>query len=135
MEDIIGMLIPLGVCVVLPIMVVWLVMNTAKFREAKRTEVLIKAIESGKDIDANMIANAMSKPRKAIRTPRELLNLRLCVGSVFTLIGAFLTTIVILCFWPDEKAMLVFGGISSIFLAIGLGFLITYFATRKQVKD
>ncbi len=110
-------------------------MQTAKFRESKRTEVLLKAIESGKDLDANMIANAMAKPRKEPRTPRELLNMRLCVGSVFTMIGAFLTTIVFCFLWGDEKSLVIFGGISSILLAIGLGFLITYFATRKQVKD
>ncbi len=128
-------LTPIFICVVLPVAIVWMTMQTAKFRESKRTEVLLKAIESGKDLDANMIANAMAKPRKEPRTPRELLNMRLCVGSVFTMIGAFLTTIVFCFLWGDEKSLVIFGGISSILLAIGLGFLITYFATRKQVKD
>lgn len=134
-EDIIGIMIPIFVCVVLPVSIIWIIMKTVRFKEARRTEVLIKAIESGKDIDANLIADAMAKPRKAPKTPRELLNLRLNVGSVFTIMGLFLLVITFVCFWNDDKGLFICGSIDAILMGIGLGFLITYFVTRKQVKD
>lgn len=128
-------LIPICICCVLPITIVWIVMKTARFRESKRTEVLIKAIESGKDLDANMIANAMAKPAKPRKSPREILNIRLTVGSIFTLMGLFIFAIEIAAFRFDERPMVILGIPAVIILAIGLGFLITYFVTRKQIKD
>ena len=130
-------LVPICVCVILPIAIVWIVMYTARFREAKRTEVLLKAIESGKDIDANMIANAMSKPHKAPRTPRELLNVRLTVGLVFTLISVIFEACLIFgyCTGDLDTEFLLFSMFNSIPLGIGIAFLAVYFVTRKQVKD
>lgn len=137
--NIIQDLIPILVCVVLPVAIVWLSVYAARFREAKRTEVLLKAIESGKDIDANMIANAMSKPHKAPRTPRERLNNRLTVGCVGLTIGIMLE--VVLCIGRfvmnalSDEMFLISSMWNSILLGIGVAFMIVYFVTRKNVKD
>lgn len=131
-------LIPICICCVLPITIVWIVMKTARFREAKRTEVLIKAIESGKDIDANMIANAMAKPAKFPKSPHVILNIRLTIGCVFTLIAVLIGTCIILGYCmgaPDVDFLMGALMLDSIPLGVGIAFLIVYFVTRKQVKD
>lgn len=49
-----NILIPLFVCVVLPIVVVWLVTRARKHEMDKKTEIMIKAIENGAQIDPEM---------------------------------------------------------------------------------
>ena len=130
-------LIPIFICCVLPITIVWIVMKTARFRESKRTEVLIKAIESGKDLDTNMIANAMAKPAKARKSPREILNIRLTIGLVFTIIAVLFEACIIFgyCTGFLHQELTIFSMFNTVPLGIGIAFLIVYFVTRKQVKD
>ena len=77
MESIIAVLIPIFICVVLPVLIVWIVFRAAMNNDNKRAEVLIKAIEANNGIDADRLADALGKPRK---TAREILNLRLLLG-------------------------------------------------------
>ena len=102
----------------------------------KRAKVLIKAIESNCGIDADKLAEALQKPKK---TAREILNLRLLRGCIFSFIGIALCIVGItsFCMGTEFSAdpvtfSLVFGGAS---LAIGLSYLVVYFVTRKQIKD
>ena len=82
--DLVPILVPLGVCVALPVLIVWIVFRTIKNNDDKRAEVLIKAIEANNGIDADKLAEALTKPRKS---PRQLLTLRLLRGCIFTFIG------------------------------------------------
>ena len=50
-----GILIPLGVCVVLPVLVVWLVMRKKTNETNRRTEVMLAAIEKGSDVNAEKL--------------------------------------------------------------------------------
>lgn len=129
-------LVPIFICVVLPVAIVAIVCAAAMNSDNKRAKVLMKAIESGCGIDADNLAAALQKPKK---TAREILNLRLLRGCIFSFIGLVLCIvgIVSLCLGTEFSAdpvtiPLVFGGAS---LAIGLSYLVVYFVTRKQIKD
>lgn len=129
-------LIPIFVCVVLPVAIVAIVFAAAINNDNKRAEVLIKAIESNGGIDADKLAEALQKPKK---TARELLYHRLLRGCIFTFIGIALCVVgIVLSYYVSESSEdsfiipLVFGGVS---IAIGLSYLVVYFVTRKQVKD
>lgn len=129
-------LVPIFVCVVLPVAIVAIVFAAAMNNDNKRSEVLIKAIESNCGINPDKLAEALQKPKK---TAREILNLRLLRGCIFSFIGLALCIvgIVSLCMGTEFSAdpvtvPLVFGGAS---LAIGLSYLVVYFVTRKQIKD
>jgi len=133
MEEI---LVPIFICVVLPVSIVLIVFLAAMNADNKRAAVLMKAIESNNNIEADKLAAALAKPR---RTPRELLNGRLLRGCIFTFVGIALSLagIVGLCngveFEADQVSVpFMFGGV---LLAVGLSFLVVYFVTRKQVKD
>jgi len=129
-------LVPFSICVVLPVAIVAIVSAAAMNNDNKRAKVLIKAIESNCGINADKLAEALQKPKKSAR---EILNLRLLRGCIFSFIGLALCIvgIVSLCMGTEFSAdpvtvPLVFGGAS---LAIGLSYLVVYFVTRKQIKD
>ena len=129
-------LVPIFVCVVLPVAIVAIVFAAAINNDNKRAKILIKAIESNCGIDADKLAEALQKPKKSAR---EILNTRLLLGCLFSFVGLMLLTvgIVSLCmgseFASDPVTVpMMFGGIS---LSIGLSFIVVYFVTRKQLKD
>lgn len=135
MEDIlIGTLVPIFVCVVLPVAIVFIVFRAAMNSDNRRAEILIKAIEANCDFDADKLAEALRKPKK---TAREILNGRLLRGCIFSIVGLFILIVGIVNLAGDNDfssdsvtVPMIFGGVS---LAVGITFLIVYFATRKQV--
>lgn len=132
----VDILVPIFVCVVLPVAIVGIYYWSQVNAENKRAEILMKAIEANCGPDADKLAEALQKPRK---TAREILNLRLLRGCMFTFVGLGLCIVGIVSacmgteFASDPVTVpLVFGGAS---LAIGLSYLVVYFVTRNQVKD
>lgn len=130
-------IVPIFVCVVLPVSIVLIVFLAVMNSDNKRAQVLMKAIESGNGVDADRLAEALRKPQKSAK---EILNLRLLRGCIFTLIGVILAVVGILSwafgtvysFSDDQVVMpIMLGGIS---LAVGISYLIVYFTTRNQVK-
>ncbi len=133
-EGIVALCIPIAICVVLPVMVVWITFRAQMNRDNKRTEVLIKAIESNNGIDADKLAEAMSKPRK---TASEILNQRLLRGCIFSLVGlALMISSVIMGIGGEDMfdnvpGLFLFTGLASV--AVGISYLIVYFVTRGKV--
>lgn len=129
-------LVPISICVVLPIAIVLIIFMTAMNSDNKRTKVLIKAIEANNNIDADKLAAAFAKPRK---TPLEILNKRLLRGCMFTFTGIALIIVALVSlasgteFANDSVTVpMILGGA---LLAIGLSYLVVYFVTRKQVNN
>ena len=129
-------LIPIFICVVLPVAVILIIAVVKVLHDRMQTKVLLKALETNNEINAEKLSEAFRKHQK---TEREILNLRLLRGCLFAFIGIALITvgIVSLCcgtkFSADPVTVpLVFGGVS---LAVGLSYLVVYFVTRKQIKD
>lgn len=52
MNELAEILLPLGVSVVLPVLIVWLVTRARQNEINKKTEIMLKAIESGVAMDA-----------------------------------------------------------------------------------
>lgn len=134
MEDI---LVPIFICVVLPVAIVAIIYWGRVNNDNKRTQVLIKAIEANNDIDADKLAEALAKSRK---TAKEILNGRLLKGCIFTFIGVCCEIFALVEYFSQnaETSFLdsieAFGVIGGISLAIGISFLIVYFVTRKQIS-
>lgn len=130
-------LVPIFICAIMPIAIVLIVFLTSMNSENKRAKVLIKAIESNNSIDADKLAEALSKPKK---TPQEILNLRLLRGCIFFLIGLALVVYCLITAYSTGEAIgldayttpLIIGLIS---IAIGVSYLVVYFVTRGQIKN
>ncbi len=136
MADLTGLLVPIFICVVLPVAIVFIVSWVKMNGDNKRAQVILKAIESNNNIDADKLAESLRKPKKSAR---ELLNNRLLCGCIGTLSGLALV-IVGLCNFANGESFnddpvtvpMVFG---APLIAIGLSFLIVYLVTRKHVND
>ncbi|MDE6512159.1 MAG: hypothetical protein K2L00_08745 [Muribaculaceae bacterium] len=129
MEDV---LVPIFCGCVLPIAIVLIVSMRKKNSDDKRAEILIKAIESGEELDADKLAEALGKPR---HTPLEVLNSRLLRGCLYTLVGLALAVVYLI--WPnvDTNALMSLILLSAVSTAVGISYLIVYFVTRSQVHD
>lgn len=127
---------PLGICVVLPVMIVWLVMRTRQNETNRKTEIMLKAIESGVTVNADLF-----KQRHETMTIKERLLKRLSSASVVSLIGVAILVICICMVTKSGNTMhgdaiavlTVFMIVGGILLAIGLALFIVFFAGRKML--
>ena len=134
MEGVLGLLVAFGISVVMPVMIVWLVSRTRQNETNKKTEIMLKAIESGATIDADFFKDAQKKQKS---TKERLLN-RLIWGCATSILGVGLAVLGIVQWvnWNGTSSNesfvvpLVFAGI---FLAIGIALFIGFFVGRKML--
>jgi len=134
MDILVSTLVPIFICVVLPVAIVFIVSRSVTNRENIRAEILIKSIEANNGMDADKLAESLRKP---VKTARELLNIRLLRGCLFTLVGiaCAIFGIYIQLSLPKSNFQ-IFAYLGCAMLsAIGISYLIVYFITRKQVGD
>ncbi len=131
-----NVLVPIAVCMVLPIAIVLIVALTKMNGDNKRTQIIIKAIEANNNVDADKLVESLKKTNK---TPHEVLSLRLLRGCIFSLVGLGLIIVGLFNlingtpFNSDPVSVpFVFGGAS---IAVGISYLIVYLVTRKQLKN
>lgn len=135
MEEILALLIPIAICVVLPVLIVWIFYRHATNKDNKNAEIIIKAIENNSSIDADSLVEALGKKQK---TPREVLQLRLLRGCIFTFIGiaagiySVIAASTTAYFDINEQPSFIVAGLG---LAIGIAYLVVYFITRKNIAD
>ena len=134
-EILVQVLVPIFICVVLPVAIVLIVFLAAMNSDNKRAQILIKAIEAGNGLDADRLAEALRKPRKS---PHEILYLRLLRGCIFSLVGVALISVGLVnyaCgteFSADPVTVPMMIGAPCI--AIDISYLIVYFVSRKEIK-
>ena len=133
MYALVQILVPISICVILPVAIVWLICRANMNNDNKRTEVLIEAIKSQQGIDTVALTNAFAKPPKS---ERAVLFKRLLRGCLFTLVGIGLIVALIVItnlqiLDGDELACWII--IDVVCLAIGISYLIVYFTTRNRI--
>ncbi len=135
-ETLVNFALPVFICVVLPIMVVWLVARTRQHETDRKAEIMLKAIESGVPVDMTQFEPA-KKPKAPKSIKQELLD-KLNGACVTSLMGAGFLTLGILRvvltdfgrntfinkFWLPAGAVL---------LAVGIGLFISYFVGKKML--
>ncbi len=126
--------LPLFICVVLPVMIVWIISRTRQNEANKRAEIMLKAIEAGMPVDADLL-----KPRKkAPESIKQNLLGKLNGACVTSLMGvAFLALGIIRSVKPEFDTGMTFDSwlfpAGGILLAVGIGLFITYFAGKKML--
>lgn len=121
-------LVPIGVCVVLPVMIVWLVARAKQNETNRKAEVMLKAIESGATVDPNLLGKEQTK----VKTIKQELLEKLTGACVTTFMGiAFLS----LSYLDKSLYFLHFSPIAgAVLLAVGLGLFISFFVGRKMLS-
>jgi len=124
LKDIINVI---GICVVLPIVIVWLINRRRTNETNRRAEILLKAIEAGATVDLNLF----QEPQKQRSIKEKLLD-RLTAAWVATLIGLPIIAFGISMYClTDEGLLLVIACIGGIILAVGIALFGVYFAGKK----
>lgn len=124
------LLIPISICVVLPVLIVWIVFRSSTKKDQFRADIMVKALETNSSVDVDRLIEAFAKQRK---TPAQLRNGQLLRFCIFTFLGiAFgIMSIIIGSMYDLDSAMaLIF--LTIIFIAIGLAYGVAYRASKKQ---
>ena len=125
-EVIISTLIPISVCVVLPCIIVFLITRSRSHMIDKKTEVVLKAIESGAQLDPNIFEKERTKSTK-----QKVFSF--CTSGIIVLaIGIALLVISFVAneFMFGDAFLLIAPGCILGFLGISL--LCAYFIMKKQ---
>ncbi len=126
-------LIPIGICIVLPVTIVWLIMRTSQNETNRKAEIMLKAIEAGATIDPNLFKVEKNEPKS---TKERLLKylIAACVtmfpGLVLFAIALF--SCIKLGFVFPDTLILTAGGI---LIAIGTAYLIVYRTGMKLLAN
>ena len=126
-------LVPIGICVVLPVLIVWIINRTRQNEINRKTEIVLKAIEAGATIDTNLF-----KTQQDSKTIKERLLKRLTGGCIFTLMGVLFLCVGVYNGANCNEAMandssvipLLFSGL---WLAIGISLLVAFFVGKKML--
>ena len=128
----VDILIPIGICVVLPIVVVWLNTRKAQNETNKKTEIMLKAIEAGATIDTDLFKNQQA-PAKTIK---EKLLSRLTAACIISAIGlSVCITTLILSYLGGVPTWVIqdFIVIDGIILAVGIALFVVYFVGKRML--
>ena len=128
LEDI---LIPIFICVILPVAIVWIVMYTRQQEVKRKTEVMLKAIEAGVPVDTNLL----TPDKKASKTVKQGLLDKLNSALITTLIGvALIVCSLILNVFLDLGDLNAFPFVAgAILIAIGISLFVTYHVGKKML--
>lgn len=128
-----AILLPLGICVALPVLIVWLVMRARQNEINRKTEVMLKAIETGVEIDKSFFSSQVKQT-----TIKERLLGKLTAAYICAFLGV-IGLIISIIWWKESSCniyeypipYLMLGG--GILLAVGLAFLMSYFIGKKML--
>jgi uncharacterized membrane protein len=129
-------LVLLGIFVVLPTIIVWLVSRYKKHETDKRAEIALAAIEKDSDLDLEEFFKKMNPPRRSIK---ERLLDKLLWGCIFTIFGVCIyIALAVFGMVIDRVNANMFIGLSMVALpslGVGIAFLINYFVGKKALKQ
>lgn len=130
----IEILVPIGICVILPLGIFWLYYRAQMNKENKRTEIIMKALESNSNIDTDSLVKALENTSQ---TPQGIRYARLQRGCQYTLLGIALCVVFLISngmeIDSDMAFLMIFAGAASI--AVGISYLIVYFVSGKSSTD
>lgn len=122
-------IVPIFICVILPIGIVWIVFNASNNKTNRQTEVILEALKRNPNVDSEKLIDLFAKRDS---TPWVSLNRKLLRGVIFTLMGIAFALIAI--FLSEEEGAaygcwVVCGCLGS----VGIGFLISYWFGYKHI--
>lgn len=126
-------LVPIAICVVLPIAIVWMTTRARIKRDNLRKEIILAAMEKNSDIDIEEMMKKLNRPKKLLK---EKLIMRLLCGSIFVGFGilTYIALAVYMCIFGQDTNMFI--GLSFVAvpsLAVGIAFLINFFVGKNML--
>ena len=130
METAIGIVIPVSICVILPIIIVWIVFNFLNNRTNRQSDIILEVIKNNPNIDTEKLLQSLKKTEL---TPLDYVNRKLLRGCIFTLLG--ITFALISALVPENDEVLGCWVACGVFGSVGIGFLISYWFGYKHIGN
>lgn len=129
-------IIPISICVILPITIVRLIIRERINRDNTRKDIILAAMEKNTDIDIDGMMQKLNGANKSKKLLKEKLLTKLLVGSVMAGFGIFVYVAMAVYIWlhrfnNDMFICLSFAAVPA--LAIGIAFLINYYVGKKML--
>ena len=126
-------MVPIAICVVLPIAIVWMTTRTRIKRDNLRKEIILAEKKKNSDIDIEEMTKKLNRPKKLLK---EKLIMRLLCGSMFVGFGilTYVALAVYMCIFGQDTNMFI--GLSFVAvpsLAVGIAFLINFFVGKNML--
>ena len=128
-------IVVIGICVVLPLMVIWLINKRKNHEIDKKTEILMALLEKNPDLDpAEVLDKLDMSSEDGKKSLKERLLEKLLGGCICTLIGIvlFFTHLFGFVFLGDKTTGVVGGGVLT---AVGIALIIYYFVSKKMLQS
>lgn len=138
-QEIMESLVTLGICVVLPITVVYMTMRKKRHETDKRNEIALAVIEKNGNIDVQDIIKSLTPPQKSLKERLIMkMHYELIAASIFTIFAAaiFIALVVVGSMGINKEEIYAMGlifGIPS--LAVGVSMFIAYNSSKKILKQ
>ena len=139
MEEIIDVLAVVlvigGVCIALPLIILWVTNKRKNHEIDKKTEILMALLEKNPDLDPAEVLDKLDMSSEDGNKPlKERLLEKLLGGCICTLIGIvlFFTHLFDFVFLGDKTTGVVGGGVLT---AIGIALIIYYLVSKKMLQN
>ena len=120
-------LVPIAICVVLPVLIVFIIGRVRQNETNRKAEIMLKAIENGQSIDPEIFKSSKSKGsiKKDLLEKLNGACITFLMGLAFLLLYLFkVTTFGFNDFLPYAAGAM---------LAVGVGLFISYFTGKKML--
>ena len=120
------MLVAISICVILPVLIVWIVTRARQNAVNKKSEIMLKAIEAGVPVNADLLTS--KKKTRSIK--RDLVD-RLTGALITSLMGlAFLILYFVKVNTFNTGLFLLAGALMA---AVGIGLFISFYVGKKML--
>lgn len=127
-EDLTELLVPIGICVALPISIVYLILKRKIISENNKKEIILAALEKNADVNIEELVKKTSAPDKLLKE-KLLRKLQWGLMTIVLSIGLFIYAI----FVGDAGELKLYVIGSVVLLAIGVSLLFTYLMGKKML--
>lgn len=127
-EDLTELLVPIGICVALPISIVYLILKRKIISENNKKEIILAALEKNADVNIEELVKKTSAPDKLLKE-KLLKKLQWGLMTIVLSIGLFIYAI----FVGGAGELKLYVIWSVVLLAIGVSLLFTYLMGKKML--
>lgn len=128
-------LVPVAICVILPISIVAIVVGKKRHEMNKRTEILLAAIEKNAELDVDEYLRKMSPNKKTIK---ERLITKLLWGSIISALGF---AVLVYSLWMDNLGGMPTRSLQGQYMSgatlllVGLAIILVFFISKKMLAN
>lgn len=127
-------LVPISVCVICPVTIVWLALRAKMHKDNQKKEILLAAMSKNSEVDIEDLLRKLNGPQKMLK---EKLLEKLHRGTTCTILGVGVA-IIALFMWMgtnEKDGAILLGLIAFALLSVGVAFLLSYRVGKQMLEQ